>query len=270
MQNASGNRRAEARVHNQFSEYGGVNRRTVKMKNNRILALCYRCAAFILCLLGILDTAGVLRGAPSWTILLYYTTQSNILVLAMLGALLVRTAIAIKRGGSGGGSSFFERLSAIVTLSITVTFLVYWIMLAPAMKPAPGNLLSFSHPEYLLSFTNLQVHGVTPLLMIFDYFVFAERGKMKKHDPWLFAIVPYAYAVQSSILGFSGAVTYYGGRFPYFFLDFDASGAFVFVYLAVFTLFFLGLAFLLRWYDGRKGRRSGARSDARETAGRDT
>jgi hypothetical protein len=192
--------------------------------------------------------------------LLYYTTQSNILVLAMLGALIVRTAAAIKRGGAAGGASFFERLSAIVTLSIFVTFMLYWTMLAPLMAGTP----------FLFSFANLQVHGVTPLLMIFDYLVFTERGKMKKQDPWLFAIVPYAYAVQSTILGFSGAVTYYGGRFPYFFLDFDASGAFVFVYLAVFTLFFLGLAFLLRWYDRRKGRRNGARSDARKTAGRDT
>ncbi|MDR1217580.1 MAG: Pr6Pr family membrane protein [Oscillospiraceae bacterium] len=223
------------------------------MRENRVFALCYRCAAFLLCLLGIIDVAGIFRGAPSWTILLYYTTQSNILVLAMLGALIVRTASAVKRGGAAGSSSFFERLSAIVTLSITVTFLVYWVMLSPSMNADLKNLLSFSHPEDLLSFTNLQVHGITPLLMIFDYLFFAERGKMKRQDPWLFAIVPYAYAIQSTVLGFSGAVTYYSGRFPYFFLDFDASGAFVFVYLAVLTVFFLALAYLLLWFDRKRG-----------------
>jgi hypothetical protein len=206
----------------------------------------------VLCLLGLLDVAGILRGTPSWTIFLYYTVQSNILVLAMLGALLVKTIIAVKRGGAAGRSSFFERLSAIVTLSITVTFLVYWVMLAPSMGTDPKNLLSFSHPEDLLSFTNLQVHGIAPILMIFDYLFFADRGKMKKQDPWLFAIVPYAYAIQSTVLGFSGAVTYYSGRFPYFFLDFDIYGAFVFVYLAVLTVFFLALAYLLLWYDRRR------------------
>jgi hypothetical protein len=212
------------------------------MKNNRIFALCFRLAAFTLCLLGILDTLGVFRGAFWLSGLLYYTTQSNIIVLAMFGALSVRTALAIGRGGARGGASFFERLSAIAALSITVTFLLYWALLAPLML-GPG----------LFAFGNLQVHGITPLLMIFDYFFLAERGKLKRHDPWFFAIIPLAYFAQSTAIGFlSRTPMYYSGRFPYFFIDFDQLGARVFAYLAVFTAFFLGVAFLLVKYDGRK------------------
>ncbi|MDR2421313.1 MAG: Pr6Pr family membrane protein [Oscillospiraceae bacterium] len=214
------------------------------MRNNRIFALCFRFAAFALCLLGILDTLGAFRGAIWWSGLLYYTTQSNLLVLAMFGALSVRTALAIGRDGAKGDSSFFERLSAIVALSIAVTFLLYWALLAPLML-GPG----------LLAFGNLQVHGITPLLMIFDYLFFSERGKLKRRDPWFFAIIPLAYFAQSTAIGFlSKTPVYYSGRFPYFFIDFDKLGVRVFVYLAVFTAFFLGVAFLLLKYDGRKKR----------------
>jgi uncharacterized membrane protein YiaA len=215
------------------------------MKNNRVFAMLYRCVALALCLLGILGILGLFRGGLGLSGLLYYTIQSNILVLAMLSALIVKTALAIKRDGAKGSASFCERLSAIVTLSIAVTFLVYWALLAPTM---PGS--------ELFAFSNLQVHGITPLLMIFDYFFFSERGKLKKYDPWLFAAIPLAYFAQASVIGFSSErPLYYGGRFPYFFIDFDLIGSGVFVYVGVITAFFLCLAYLLLFYDGRKKRR---------------
>jgi hypothetical protein len=224
-------------------------KREVFVRNNRIFALCYRCAAFALCLAGILQTMGVSGGEVSWVILLYYTTQSNILTLGMFGILAVRTALAIKQDGTRGASSFFERMSAIVMLSITVTFLLYWVMLAPFMSGSIG----------IFSFANLQVHTITPLAMMFDYFFFAQRGKLKKRDPLLFALIPYAYLAQCTILGFSGVRYHVPGsdtstRFPYFFVDFDISGAMVFVYLAVFSGFFLALAFLLLRFDKMKKR----------------
>jgi hypothetical protein len=215
------------------------------MKNNRIFAIFYRSAAFILCLCGILDILGLFRGGLGWSGLLYYTIQSNILVLAMFGVLTAKTALAVKREGARGSASFCERLSAIVTLSIAVTFLVYWALLAPTMSISG-----------LLAFSNLQVHGITPLLMIFDYFFFSERGKLRKYDPWLFAAIPLAYFAQASMIGFLSEIPLYrGGRFPYFFIDFDPAGAGVFAYVGGFTVFFMGLAYLLLFYDGRKKRR---------------
>ncbi|MDR2665693.1 MAG: Pr6Pr family membrane protein [Oscillospiraceae bacterium] len=218
------------------------------MRENRIFALCYRCAAFMLCLAGILATAGAFAGRFNWRMLLYYTTESNIMVLAMFGALIAKTAAGIKKGGTEGGCSYFERLSAIVMLSITVTLIVFWLLLAPYFGGGMG----------LLTFTNMQVHAITPLLMIFDYFLFAEPGKLKKHDPWIFAVIPLGYFAQSTALGFSGFK--YGGlssapatRFPYFFLDFDLIGSRVFLYVLALTVFFMALAYLLLWYDRRRG-----------------
>jgi hypothetical protein len=133
-------------------------------------------------------------------------------------------------------------------LSISVTFLLYWTMLAPQTSDVAS----------IISFSNLQVHTFTPLFMIFDYFFFAERGKLKNRDPFLFALIPYAYLAQCTILGFSGIRYHVAGeqptRFPYFFVDFDISGPLVFAYVAVLTGIFLALAFLLLRYDRRKTR----------------
>jgi hypothetical protein len=221
------------------------------LRNNRIFALCYRGAAFIACLVGVLDTVGVFRGEIKGEMLLFYTTESNVLVVIMLGILLARTAIDLKNKGRYGSSSYFERLSAIVALAITVTMLIFWGLLAPIM----------TDPSYLLSYSNLQIHLVTPLLMILDFFIFAVPGKLKKQDPLFFAIVPLAYFAQATILGFSG-FTYEvlardGGvhYFPYFFIDFYETGVWVFAYVAALTVFFIGLAYLLLWLDHVRARR---------------
>jgi hypothetical protein len=218
------------------------------MRRNRIFALIYRIAAFLLCLFGILSTLGVFAGMFSWKILLFYTTESNIIVLLMFGYLAARTAVDIKKNGVKGPSSYGERLSAVVTLSITVTLLIFWGMLAPIMSA-----------NSLFSYLNLQIHGFTPLLMILDYFLFAEPGKMKKQDPWLFAAIPLGYFAQSTILGFAGMIYEFqelpSARFPYFFVDFDQSGAKVFLYVAALTVFFIGLAYLLLFIDKKRAQR---------------
>jgi hypothetical protein len=195
---------------------------------------------------------GVFAGRLSWPILLYYTTESNILVLVMFGALIVRTASDLKNSGVAGSVSYYERISAIVALAITVTLVIFWALLAPVIGGLRG----------LLSFTNLQVHAITPLLMVFDYLFFAEPGKLKKYDPWIFACIPLAYFAQSTALGFSGVK--YGAqfgsptRFPYFFIDFDLIGARVFAYVIAITLFFMAIAYLLLWYDRKRESRAAA------------
>jgi hypothetical protein len=221
-------------------------RRKNVMRNNRIFALCYRLIAFILCLIGILYTTGAFSGEIQWTMFLYYTTESNILVLIMFGLLAVKTARDLKRNGAHGPASYCERLSAVIMLAITVTMLIFWGLLAP-----------YIHGEMeLWAYSNQQLHTFTPLFMIFDHFFFAKPGRMKRQDPWLFALIPFAYFMQATILGFSGVWYSVPGiepaRFPYFFINFDLLGARVFLYVAAITIFFVGFAYLMLWYDGKR------------------
>jgi hypothetical protein len=168
--------------------------------------------------------------------------------MIMFGVLAVRTALSIKCGGVEGSSSYCERLSAIVALSITVTFLIFWGLLAPYMGSSE-----------FFTYSNMQPHTFTPLLFILDYFLFTEPGHLKKQDPWWFALVPFAYFVQATIFGFSGVQYGISGgtttRFPYFFIDFDLLGARVFLYVGCITVFFVALAYLLLFFDKRRGAR---------------
>jgi hypothetical protein len=226
------------------------------LRNNRVFALVYRSIAFILCLVGVLDTTGVFKGTFNGEMLLFYTTESNVLVLIMFGILIVKTALSIRREGTTGPSSYFERLAAIVALAITVTMLGFWFLLAP----------TFGDTGFLFSYLNLQIHMISALLMLFEFFFFATPGKLKKQDPWFFALIPLAYFAQATVLGFSG-VTYEvlakdGGpapRFPYFFINYDESGAWVFAYVVGMTVFFMALAYLLLWYDRFRARRKARR-----------
>lgn len=225
----------------------------LSIRNNRIFALCYRIAAFVACLMGVLDTVGVLRGEFNGEMLLFYTTESNVLVTAMFGLLLARTALDLKNKGTRGPSSYHERLSAIVALSITVTMILFWFLLASTI----------TDPRFLLSYSNLQIHLITPLLMIFDYLFFAAPGKLKRQDPWLFALVPLTYLAQATILGFSGFSYAVLARadgaihhFPYFFIDYNLLGGGVFAYVAAIAVFFIGLAYLLLWFDRKRRRRA--------------
>jgi hypothetical protein len=229
------------------------------LRNNRVFALCYRSVALVACIVGILDTMGVFRGSVNFEILLFYTTDSNVLVALMLGALLIRTALDIKNKGAVGSASHWERLSAIVMLSITVTMLIFWVLLASTITDM----------GFLLSYSNLQIHLITPLLMIFDYFFFATPGKLKKRDPWFFALIPLVYFAQATVRGFSGyvyATLSQDGidrHFPYFFIDFDQLQGGVFVYVFAILVFFVGLAYLFFWYDHRRARRLRRRAKSR-------
>jgi hypothetical protein len=220
------------------------------LRTNRAFALCYRSVAFILCLIGLLETTGVFRGSFNGEMLLFYTTETNLLVLIVFGILIGRTVADIRRAGIIGSASCHERLSAIVALSITVTMLIFWFLLAPTITDM----------SFLLSYHNLQIHLISPLLILVDFFFFATPGKFKKQDPWLFAIVPIVYFVQATILGFAGYTYTVLGQvnqhFPYFFIDFYKLGGWVFAYVAGIFLFFVGLAYLFLWYDRRRACRA--------------
>lgn len=217
------------------------------MIKNRFIALISRCVCFIICFFGIIDTMGAFGGRFSGASLMFYTVQSNILVLLMFGLLIFKTSVTLKNEGADGSAGFFPRLSMICSIDILLTFGVYWIMLVPqqfAMTDGGMNLWSFS---------NLAVHGITPLLMLADYIFFTESGHLKVKDIFLCAVYPLFYVVLSTIAGFSGYVYFNSDngpvRFPYFFIDYDQQGGLVAVYIiALLAVFFL-LGFLLYLLD---------------------
>jgi hypothetical protein len=224
-----------------------------RLPQNKIFAIVFRACAFLFALWGIMAITGVFRSAVNPVTLLAYTIQSNILTAVLFGILLVRTIRCIPGGGKGPlflekPFGFFPRLSAFITFAIFVTMLVFWFILAPGMTT-----------RSLLALDNLAVHLITPLLMLADYLLFTERGKLKKHDPLLCAIIPYLYLLEAMTIGLTRSVRYDSlgnpSYYPYMFLDIDRFGPRVILTVAAMTLFFLGIAFFWRYLDKKLGQR---------------
>jgi hypothetical protein len=221
------------------------------MIKNRIFALSFRIAAFVLCLAGILSVTGVFKGRFHGGALLYYTLQSNILVLFMFGLLIFETAKSLKKEGRIGSNAHCPRLSVMVLLAIMVTLLVYWALLAPTYKDK----------SLLLEFSNLSVHLITPILMLADYILFSAGGKLTRRDPLLSCVIPIAYFIQATILGFSGVMyssssSDKASHFPYFFIDYYESGWWVALYVTIITAFFIGVSYFMLWVDKKRSSKS--------------
>jgi hypothetical protein len=220
------------------------------MIKNRIFALSYRIVAFILCLLGILAAFGIFSGQFYETALLYYTEQSNILVLIFFGVVIYKTATDLYKKGKIGSSSYFPRVSGGILLAIMLTMIIFWSLLAQDIASTFGW-------NYLFSFKNLGVHLITPILMIFDYIMFNEKGKVKKNDPYIFSIVPLLYLTQAMILGFSG-VNYSIDKsgqivhFPYFFIDYYAIGLWIIPSILGISLFYIGIGKIFLYLDNHQ------------------
>ncbi|MDR0684570.1 MAG: hypothetical protein LBF83_05535 [Spirochaetaceae bacterium] len=227
-----------------------------RLPQNRIFVITFRACSLLFAAWGIMAITGTFKNAFNPVALLAYTVQTNILAAIFFGILLTRTIFHTVGRGVGDVSSekpysFFPQLSAFVTLAIFVTMLVFWFILAPATVQGAGV-------GRLLTLDNLAVHLVTPLLMLADYVLLTERGKLKNYDPLLCAVIPYSYLLEAMILGLTRAVRYDSlgvhSYYLYIFLDVDRHGAWVILMVGAMTLFFLAIAFLWQRFDRKSGR----------------
>nr|WP_314842326.1 Pr6Pr family membrane protein [uncultured Microbacterium sp.] len=184
--------------------------------NSRPVALAYRLIALATIVTGVVRHSDILTGQPSWTTLLFYTMVSNLICLAWMLVLVVRTARDLRRGGARGTSTPSPRLSGAVMMAITVTMLIYLVVLVPT-RFADGDTDVFSLTDNL-------IHIVTPVLMIVDWLLFVPKGAFRWIDPLLWTLVPYAYLVWAFVHGALGGEFTPGQKYPYPFMNVDALG----------------------------------------------
>jgi hypothetical protein len=206
-----------------------------------------------------MQQVGVFGGSVSLGAFMYYTIQSNLLALFMFAILAVRTAKALREDGVRCGSGWYAHFEVPCVVAVLVTMIVFWSLLAPQFRAG-----------YLLSFENLAVHTVTPLLCLADYILFAGRARLKYRSVFYCSVFPLFYLAFATIAGYAGYVYYYEAtfdnywdaspssmtpvRFPYFFLDYDRIGAMVAVYVVAITLFVLLLAHGIYWVNRKVAR----------------
>jgi len=225
------------------------------MIKDRRAALIFRVACLLFTGAGLLAMLGVFDGGFWPRTLVFYTMQSNILALVLFAMLTVRTVMGL-RGGRRGNAGYFARFEMICTIDILLTFVVYWVMLAP-------TLFTMVEEYSLWTFDNIAVHGVTPLLCLLDYILFTQPRHLKYRDLYLVSVFPLAYVAVTSLAGLLGYVYFVSQadglpvRFPYFFYDFDRIGFVSFLYIAALLVFFLLIGHVFYLFD-RKIRKSGA------------
>lgn len=185
--------------------------------NSRPLALVYRLAALALIVTGLVRITGIFSGHPAWNSLLFYTVLSNVLCLVWVVLVIIRTIRDLRRDGIRGISTPSARWSGAVMMAISVTMLIYLVILVPAAFQQAGDYALFS-------FTDNLIHIITPCLLIGDWLFFVGKGAFRWIDPLLWALIPYAYLVFGFAVGAFGGEFRPGQKYPYPFMNIDALG----------------------------------------------
>lgn len=153
------------------------------------------------------DPNAFMGGKAVW---LYFTIQSNIwmVLVALLGA-----AMMFRRSFP----RWMSVLQLMMTVSITLTGLVYCFMLAPLMGEQAFNL------------TNMLTHVVVPVVSVVDFFVSSRWLSLRGRDAW-YVIIPPLYYLGFAAVGFVQNWQFGPGiNYPYFFLNWGSpAGAFGF------------------------------------------
>ena len=164
--------------------------------------------------------------ATSWSMsLLYFTIQSNVIGIAVLiwGGL---------NAVSGRTIAACPRLSFIATISLLLTAIVFWGLLAPFMKVD------------LLTFPNLTEHLFGPIFIIVDRLKFYMGHAPSGKGPLIALVHPLLYMAIVMPVGICQLVRFPYGWFPYPFLDVTSYGPIVFVFIAILALVIVILAVL--------------------------
>ncbi|MDR1187933.1 MAG: Pr6Pr family membrane protein [Bifidobacteriaceae bacterium] len=194
---------------------------------SRIFALVFRLGAIAVIVTGLVRLVGLFgggggtsggSGGAAWGAFVYYTTQSNVLCLLWLAAMAVVTIRGMARDGRRGPVEPWPRLGAMVMMAITVTMLIYLVVLAPAAFVQEGD----GYRPFTL--TDDLIHIITPCLTIADWFLFSPKGRLRWFDPITWAIPPYIYLLFGFTWPLFGGRFAGGQRYPYSFMDVGTLG----------------------------------------------
>lgn len=164
----------------------------------------------------------------------YFTILSNVSALAVLGAAAVRPALL--------DDDRFQAVRGAATLYMTVTGLVYAVLLAPRVSD-----LGLTEP-----WVNTVLHQVGPIVVVADWLVAPPRRKLSVGAAASWLVFPVVWLGYTFI---RAAVTDW---YPYPFLDPDEDGVGAVVASCIgIAVLLVALAAALRWWTGR-GVRAGA------------
>lgn len=149
--------------------------------------------------------------------LTFFTNLSNIWIDIILIIFAVLDIIFLyTKGERNLKNNTMYIIKFMLTISITLTFLIYLCILAPTSPNGPiGAYLSGNCGS-------LCVHFITPVIAVLDFFVFDYQYKSNKIHAVYAVIPPLAYVLFIVILGQCG-VRWFGNMMaPYNFINYGA------------------------------------------------
>ena len=136
----------------------------------------------------------------------------------------------------------------MVTMSITITMFVYQLLIA-----TNGGVPGYENLMVACIFVNLFV----PLMIIFDYIIFGEKGNLKKEYPFIWSLVLVAYVLFEVIYVALGGTFIGGTTYPYFYMDVDKYGIIgVCINCLVVYIFFVVYGFVVQILDSKLSKNS--------------
>ncbi len=213
---------------------------------NRVLSISFKVIVFLSSGFGLYLNSGIPRGQFDISMLKYYTILSNLFVFFAFGWFVFSAIKTIRTDGFYGPTTKTPAFKGAVTMAITVTMLIYQVVLSNT---------PFAMGASDVPLSNSMVHLFVPFLAIADWALFDEKGKFCGSDPLYWLVPPLAYYAFVLIAAPFGMRYFGGSRFPYHFIDSDALGwGSVFINVSILLLFFLALGYLIVLLDNVLGR----------------
>jgi len=217
------------------------------MIRNRQIAFWFRTCAAVGCLIGILAALDIHHGRFNSVQLLYFTFQSNFIVLIAFVVLAVKTRKDMRANGKIGSCHYFPLIHASLVFNMIIVALIFWLGIAPFI----------TNTEALLTFGNFATHLINVCFIVGDYALFSQGRHLTRKTPFLFLIFPFFYVVQASILGFAGVEftsTYTDGiySFPYPFMDWYRFGGWTILLILALAVGILAVGYIMYFIDSRR------------------
>lgn len=179
------------------------------MKTNYKLSCGLKLLIFIIGTLSITAATGILDNNLNLRVFTMFTTLTNLLctiyfLIEFIYQLKVKRVKTLAR-----------KFKNTLVFAITLTMIVAHFVLK----------MSFSFDTFMnMSF--LGVHYIIPILIIIDWIIFEEKGKITKGEPFIYLLITTIYFIAALIAAAvgNGLGCDDTSRYPYPFLDIDVLG----------------------------------------------
>ncbi len=157
--------------------------------------------------IAIFAAVGVTRSLIDWgdVTLRYFTLQSNILIGVAAVYLLADGLVRARVRHAAGGVRVAAYLRGIAMLAISITGIVFHLLLAPLLESVDFN----SHI----------LHTIVPIMFVLDWLVFAEKGRFRFREVPVWIVYPLVYLAATLLVA-----AFHDGFYPYPFMDASANG----------------------------------------------